>query len=235
MVEVSPPADPRNEGAIDLPDEQIVTTDADVSGGSLLAPDGVVPTPPKMRLSQRIESYIETLSQKNRFWQMVCSKIWLPFAFHSGLRMKKLDTNTFTYVLPFRRFNRNWYRAMAGAALVGNSELAAGMYLFNRLGGQWTIICKEINYRFLRPCFGPAIYRVVPPAQDIDALLAANKEFNLDLTLNVLQQVKNKGRQPRVGRCGLTFHCTPKDADGNLKMLIRAQQRKRREAEQTQQ
>ena len=50
--------------------------------------------------------------------------IWLPYAFRSGIRMKRLGETEFTAELPFRRFNRNWYNAMAGASLLANSEIA---------------------------------------------------------------------------------------------------------------
>src|SRR5262245_57038130 len=72
--------------------------------------------------TQRVEAWISRLSTRNRFWQKLCSLIWLPYAFRSGITMKRLDAKRFTAVLPFRRFNRNWYNAMAGAALLGNSE-----------------------------------------------------------------------------------------------------------------
>lgn len=191
-----------------------------------LGPKG--PNPPaKLRGWARIEAFIENLIHTNRFFHKIGSRIWLPLAFHSGLAMKKLDPHNFTYVLPFRRFNKNWYNAMAGAALVANSEIAAGMYLCAELGGKWTVVCKNLSYKFLRPCFGPAIYRVVPIAELKERLIAGN-EFNLDMVLDILQQVKNHGKQPRVGRCQLTFHCTPKDGTGNSHMLIRAKSRKKK-------
>jgi len=85
---------------------------------------------PRRRKSflDRVEAYISRLSTRNNFWHRITSLIWLPFAFRSGI--KRLNTNTFTAILPFRRFNRNWYNAMAGAALLGNSEIAGGMYVF---------------------------------------------------------------------------------------------------------
>ena len=69
--------------------------------------------------------------------------------------MKQINTDTFSAVLPFRRFNRNWYRAMAGGALLANSEIAGGMYVFGVCGGDYTVVCKNLNYTFLRPCLGP--------------------------------------------------------------------------------
>ncbi len=172
-------------------------------------------TPPSYRQPSpsridRIEAWVSRLSAKNRFWQRVCSLIWLPMAFRSGIRMKRVDSKTFTAVLPFRRFNRNWYNAMAGAALLANSEIAGGMYVFGVAGGDYECVCKRLEYRFLRPCFGPAVYRVTP-RDDLDELVAKGGEFNIDLVLDIVQQVHKPGqKERRVGRCYATFHATPK-------------------------
>src|SRR6185503_2274160 len=98
--------------------------------------------------------------------------------FRSGIRMKRIDTSTFTAVLPFRRFNKNWYNAMAGAALLGNSEIAGGMYVFGLCGADYTVVCRNLEYRFLRPCYGPAIYRITP-REDIKSLMEGGDEFNI--------------------------------------------------------
>ncbi len=160
-------------------------------------------------LVARIDAFVSKLSTRNNFWHRLCSLIWLPYAFKSGITMRKLDSTTFTAVLPFRRFNRNWYNAMAGAALLANSEIAGGMFLFEKCGGDYTVVCKNLNYRFLRPCFGPAVYRV-ECSEDIRALAEAHQEFNADIELGIFQHVKKRGREVRVGRCDVTFHCTPK-------------------------
>jgi hypothetical protein len=163
----------------------------------------------KQTLGQRIEAFISRLSTKNNFWHKVCSLIWLPYAFRSGITMKRLDSNSFSAVLPFKRINRNWYNAMAGAALLGNSEVAAGMYLFSECGSDYIVVCKEMRYRFLRPCMGPAVYTIVN-SEDVREKIKAGGEFNIDLELEISQQMKKKGKTLRVGRCHITFHCTPK-------------------------
>jgi hypothetical protein len=164
----------------------------------------------KRTVSERIEAYISKLSTKNNFWHRVCSLIWLPFAFRSGIKMKRLDQKTFTAVLPFRRFNRNWYNAMAGAALLGNSEIAGGMYVFGVCGGDYTVVCKHLEYKFLRPCFGPAVYKITP-RENIEELLAHKGEFNITIDLEISQAInKPSEREKRVGRCSATFHVTPK-------------------------
>ncbi len=163
----------------------------------------------RLTFAARIERFISKLSTRNNFWHKVCSLIWLPYAFRSGISMKRIDSKTFTAVLPFKRVNRNWYNAMAGAALLGNSEVAAGMYLFSECGSDYIVVCKEMKYRFLRPCLGPAIYHVVN-AEDVAEKVEDGSEFNIDLEMEIRQQVKQKGRERRVGRCTITFHCTPK-------------------------
>ncbi|XVJ59269.1 MAG: hypothetical protein HEQ23_07655 [Tepidisphaera sp.] len=203
------------------------------------AADVAVPSAvPAVKLSwmDRFEQWIARLSSTSNFWHRVCSMVWLPYAFRSGIRMRRLDDKTFAAELPFRRFNRNWYNAMAGAALLGNAEIAGGMYIFGITGGEWTIVCKELTYKFLRPCLGPALYKVVPNDQ-LQGLLDAGEEFNLTVEMDVIQQavlpkvVKNtvgavvgKGdagdrkkalmekmasKDRRVGRVVATFHVTP--------------------------
>jgi len=157
-----------------------------------------------------IEAFVSKLSVRDNFWHRVCSFIWLPYAFFSGIRMKAINSETYGAILPFRRFNRNWYRAMAGGALLANSEIAGGMYVFGLCGENYTVVCKHLEYTFLRPCFGPAIYKMTP-RENVRQLLQAGGEFNVTLDLEILQQVYTPGeRDKRVGRCEATFHVTPK-------------------------
>lgn len=174
----------------------------------------------KRTIWQRMEAFISRLSTRNWFWHKVCSLIWLPYAFRSGISMKRLDNRRFRAVLPFKRVNRNWYNAMAGAALLGNSEVAAGMFLFGEIGGEYIVVCKEMKYKFLRPCLGPAVYEIVN-TEDLRKKVEAGGEFNINLEMEIRQQLKQKGRELRVGRCDITFHCTPKA------MLKAKQERKR--------
>jgi hypothetical protein len=167
--------------------------------------------PPK-GLFDRVEAFISRLSVRDNFWNSVCSLIWLPLAFFSGIRMKEMDANSFVAraVLPFRRFNRNWYRAMAGGALLANSEIAGGSYVFGICGADYTVVCKHLEYKFLRPCFGPAVYRI-KAREDVKALIATGKEFNVITDMDVLQQASRVGeKDKRVGQCVATFHVTPK-------------------------
>ena len=171
--------------------------------------------PPDEHLSfwERVEAFITRLSTRNNFWHRVCSLIWLPFAFRSGISMRRITGDKFSLVLPFKRSNRNFYNAMAGAALLGNSEVAAGMFLFKHCGSDYAVVCKNMSYKFLRPCYGPAVYNV----RDADAiksklsdLMNEHQEFNIDFTMDITQILHKRGREFRVGRCDITFHCTPK-------------------------
>jgi hypothetical protein len=189
--------------------------------------DAALAVRPRLSWYDRFEQWVARLSSTSNFWHRVCSMVWLPYAFRSGIRMKRLDDTTFAAELPFRRFNRNWYNAMAGAALLGNAEIAGGMYIFGITGGEYTIVCKELSYKFLRPCFGPALYKITP-TEDLKALLATGEEFNVTVDMDVIQQAvlpkavggfvkdrkkslvaKMASKDRRVGRVTATFHITP--------------------------
>ncbi|MFT3788353.1 MAG: hypothetical protein QM770_19645 [Tepidisphaeraceae bacterium] len=195
------------------------------SGNPADVPPTGAPTPPnapkkswqerevKPGIVDRVEAFISRLSTRDTFWQRICSLIWLPLAFFSGIRVKQVGdaaSKHFTAVLPFKRFNRNWYRAMAGGALLGNAEIAGGMYVFGACGDAYTVVCKNLNYTFLRPCMGPAVYKMTP-REDLKALVASKKEFNVVLDMEIVQQsIRPNDRERRVGRAEVTFHVTPK-------------------------
>ncbi|MEA2707895.1 MAG: hypothetical protein QOF78_496 [Phycisphaerales bacterium] len=159
----------------------------------------------------KLEAFISRLSVRDNFWNSVCSLLWLPLAFFSGIRIKELQPDTFAAqaILPFRRFNRNWYRAMAGGALLANSEIAGGAYVFGICGAEYTVVCKNLNYTFLRPCFGPAVYRMTA-RENVKSLVAAGGEFNTIIDMEISQQGFRGERDRRVGKCEATFHVTPK-------------------------
>ena len=194
----------------DLASSEQEVTDSGTSGCPI---EEIQPQPEDLSFWEKTEAYITRLSTKNNFWHRVCSLIWLPFAFRSGITMRRITHDRFTAVLPFKRSNRNFYNAMAGAALLGNSEVAAGMFLFKHCGSDYAVVCKNMSYRFLRPCYGPAVYNVKNADQVRDELNEQMKfgvEFNIDFTLNITQTLHKREKEIRVGRCELTFHCTPK-------------------------
>ena len=160
----------------------------------------------------KVEAFVSRLSMRDNFWNSICSMIWLPLAFFSGIRIKELEPGSFAAqaILPFRRFNRNWYRAMAGGALLANSEIAGGTYVFGICGADYTVVCKNLNYTFLRPCLGPAVYRM-NTRENVSELVKKGGEFNVTIDMEIMQQaIKGETRDRRVGRCEATFHVTPK-------------------------
>jgi hypothetical protein len=169
------------------------------------------------RFNRWAENKFSELSVKNNFWHRLCSYLFLPISYRSGIKFRHAKANTlddgpFECVVPFSRFNKNWYNAMAGAALLANSEVAGGMYIFQKCGSDYTVVCKHLEYKFRRPCVGPAIYRV-DPREDIDALVATGEEFNITVDLTILQAVVKKDEKERkVGMSVATFHVTPKSA-----------------------
>lgn len=175
-----------------------------------------------------LEETLCKLSTKNTFWHRLLSLIWLPFAFHSGIRMEQ-EGSTYSAILPFRRFNRNWYNAMAGAVLLGNSEIAGGTFIFKYLGGNYRVVCKKLEYRFMRPCVGPARYKMTP-REDIDELMKTGKEFNVTLDMSIVQVMRRpQKKERRVGKCVAVFHATrvkgPRDTSAALELR---KKRKRR-------
>lgn len=200
--------------ATSTPSSSPAATTADASR-TQLPTNSPPPGGPKPRARRsfrdRAEEFIARLTSRSNFWHRAASLIWLPYAFRSGIKIKQVTGKTFSAVLPFRRFNRNWYNAMAGASLLANAEIAGGMYIYGRVGGDYTCVCKQLTYRFLRPCYGPAIYRC-ESSLNLDELLKSGNEFNYEIEIEVLQQLPTKGlgREVRVGRCTATFHLTPK-------------------------
>ena len=71
-------------------------------------------------------------------------------------------------------------------------------------------MCKHLEYRFLRPCFGPAVYRMTP-RENVQELVTAGGEFNVTVDMDIQQQAARVGeKDKRVGQCVATFHVTPK-------------------------
>ena len=173
--------------------------DDEAVAGAIVSPPGAVVSrvtrqAPEPTWYDRLEAFVSRLSMRDNFWNSICSMLWLPLAFFSGIRMKELDPNSFAAhaILPFRRFNRNWYRAMAGGALLANSEIAGGAYVFGICGADYTVVCKNLNYTFLRPCLGPAVYRMTP-RQNIREQVAAGGEFNVIIDMEISASRRSKG------------------------------------------
>jgi acyl-coenzyme A thioesterase PaaI-like protein len=204
QVSSTPPAAPDQAAVVGVEPDQERNFPSQLPMGALIPPGRL------SRWYDRLEQFVSKLSVRDNFWHRICSFVWLPYAFFSGIKMNPITPDTFAAVLPFRRFNRNWYRAMAGGALLANSEIAGGMYVFGICGADYMVVCKHLEYTFLRPCLGPAVYKMTP-RENIRELLVSRDEFNVTLDLEILQQVTHpEERDKRVGRCQATFHVTPK-------------------------
>ena len=157
------------------------------------------------------ENWLTEKSTESNRWHRFLAWVFLPLAYRSGIKLGQQTTDgKYEVLVPFTTFNKNWYNAMAGAALLGNSEVAGGMYIFNQVGPDYTVVCKELNYKFRLPCVGPAIYRV-KPLDDINELKKHKLEFNVTVEMYIVQAVHHKDEKERkVGKATATFHVAPK-------------------------
>src|SRR6185312_17427152 len=80
-----------------------------ISAAASRAPSTVSPSPenryrqgqePKT-LFDRVEAFVSRLSVRDNFWHSICSFIWLPLAFFSGIRTKQIGDDRFQAILPF--------------------------------------------------------------------------------------------------------------------------------------
>ncbi|MFN3165946.1 MAG: hypothetical protein ACE37H_02665 [Phycisphaeraceae bacterium] len=195
------------------------TTTADSAGESVDRPvitsdmllAGDPPTGWFGKQYRRFENWLTEKSTESNRWHRLLAWVFLPLAYRSGIKLGQQTTDGgYEVVVPFTTFNKNWYNAMAGAALLGNSEVAGGMYIFNQVGPDYTVVCKELHYKFRLPCVGPAIYRVTP-IDDIAELKKHKLEFNVTVEMLVVQAVRHKDEKERkVGKATATFHVAPK-------------------------
>lgn len=156
------------------------------------------------------ENWLTRKSNESNRWHRFLAWVFLPLAYRSGIKLGRQTEDGYEAVMPFSTFNKNWYNAMAGAALLANSEVAGGMYIFNQVGPDYTVVCKELHYKFRLPCLGPAIYRV-KPADNIAELKRTKLEFNVTVDMQVVQAVHHKDEKERkVGKAQATFHVAPK-------------------------
>lgn len=211
MATDASPAIPTNEPERDR-DEQARPVEADapvVTRDMLHAGD-----PPTGWFGKKyrvFENWLTEKSTESNRWHRFLAWVFLPLAYRSGIKLgKRSEAGDYEVAMPFTTFNKNWYNAMAGAALLGNSEVAGGMYIFNQVGPDYTVVCKELSYKFRLPCVGPAIYRV-KPVDDIAELKKHKLEFNVTVDMLIVQAVRHKDEKERkVGKATATFHVAPK-------------------------
>lgn len=159
------------------------------------------------RIYRKLEMKLSKLCFNNNFWYKILTAIYLPLAAKSKMMLGKQVGDVYETTLPFKRFNKNWYDAMAGAALLANTEIAGGMAIFQLVGEKYTVVCKEMHYKFKLPCQTDAVYRV-KILSDIHELMRTKPEFNLPMQIDVMAHIKNKMR--KVGTSTITFHVAAK-------------------------
>ncbi len=159
------------------------------------------------RTYRSIEEKFSKLCFENNLWYRVLTKIYLPLAAKSNMKLGSWEGDVYETVLPFKRFNKNWYNAMAGAAILANTEIAGGMAIFKLVGEKYTVVCKEMSYKFRLPCQSAATYRV-KILDDIQSLMKTKVEFNLNMEIEVVAKMKNKMR--KIGTSKITFHVAAK-------------------------
>lgn len=161
----------------------------------------------RMTFWQKVEAYFSRLSVQSRFWNQLLAFFCMPAVFRSGIRMQKTK-DAFEAVLPFRRFNRNAYGNMSGAALLGNCEVAAGGYIYYASLGQFQVVCKDLQYRFRCSCTGPVKY-VVAANDQLKHLISELKPFTIAVKTEIYQLDRNGEIAHRIGKALATFHARP--------------------------
>ncbi len=159
------------------------------------------------RQYRKLEVYFATLSLKSAFWHKVLTFIYLPISYRSGIKLGKEVDGCYEAVLPFKRSNKNWYGDMAGAVILANTEIAGGMAVFQYVGEKYTIVCKDLSFKFRLPCKSKATYRV-RFIDDIQHFMRTKPEFNLRIEVDVIAELKNKLR--KIGTSKVTFHIAAK-------------------------
>ena len=96
---------------------------------------------------------------------------------------------------------------MAGSILLANTEIAGGMALFKFVGEKYTVVCKDLSYKFRLPCHSHATYRV-KILDELQTLLRTKTEFNISCEIDILAEMKNKMR--KIGTSKVTFHVAAK-------------------------
>lgn len=155
-------------------------------------------------LWQRTRIALKRLTTRSRFWHNALTMIFMPSLWRSGIRLR-LMPDYFQGVLPFNRNNRNFDGDVAGAALLGNCEVAAGGYIFYAAEGAFSVVCKKLSFNFRRPCRAAVEYRVAL-REELAALLAARRPFTMDLSVEVFElgQIRRQ-----IGTATATFHARP--------------------------
>jgi len=159
-------------------------------------------------LPPELEIKLNKLSIKKPFLNRLLARIFMPFIARSGLKVNYDPDNFYAY-LPKKRFNSNWYGTQSGAAILGNSELAAGCYLFMLTQGEYRMVCTRLDYRFLLPSVDPVVYKVELDHTDLEEKLAAGGKFMMDMTIKLYRAKSPTTTGKRIGSGKISFKVWP--------------------------
>ena len=154
------------------------------------------------------EIKLNKLSIKSPFFNRLLGLVFMPFIARSGLKVNYDPANFYAY-LPKKRFNSNWYGTQSGAAILGNSELAAGSYLFMLTRGEYRMVCTHLDYRFLLPSIDPVIFKVDLDTVDLEKKLAAGGQFMMDMTIKLYRAASRTTTGKRIGSGKISFKVWP--------------------------
>ncbi len=186
--------------------DSTLTKSQDKTPHSRIELDGFKPVL-KLTFFQKLESYFSRLSVQSRIWNSILAFFCMPAVLRSGIKMRLIADN-FEAILPYRRFNRNAYGTMSGAALLGSCEVAAGGYIYYSSLGQFQVVCKDLQYRFRCSCTGPVKY-VVAANDQLKQLISELKPFTIALNTDIYQLDRNGEIVRRIGKAIATFHARP--------------------------
>lgn len=155
-------------------------------------------------LYQRTRIALKRLTTRSHFWHAALTMVFMPSLWRSGIRLRLLP-DCFQGILPFNRYNRNFDGDIAGAALLGSCEVAAGGYVFYAAEGAYSVVCKKLAFSFRRPCRAAVEYRVAL-VDGLNALVASRRPFTIDLDVEVYEL---GAVRRQVGTAAVTFHARP--------------------------
>jgi len=159
-------------------------------------------------LPPELEIKLNKLSIKKPLINRLLAVIFMPFIARSGLKVN-YDPQDFRAYLPKKRFNSNWYGTQSGAAILGNSELAAGCYLFMLTQGEYRMVCTRLDYRFLLPSTDPVIYRVDLDKAELEEKIRAGGKFMMDMTIKLYRATSKTTTGKRIGSGKISFKVWP--------------------------
>lgn len=155
-----------------------------------------------------LEIRLNKLSIKKPFVNRLLARIFMPFIARSGLKVN-YDPEDFYAYLPKKRFNSNWYGTQSGAAILGNSELAAGCYLFMLTHGEYRMVCTHLDYRFLLPSTDPVIYKLDLDQAELEEKLTTGGKFMMDMTIKLYRATTKTTTGKRIGSGKIRFKAWP--------------------------